>query len=554
MRGLVPNAWCTTIAQFSVHRMPLHLCSQKPSSGFDCFGKSYAMRMVVYSAAKGNILSEGVIWLSEQIQFANHIDPPRVDYLSCRPVWNIQAYYPERHSHMHLILLRTYNLDWARFIYGDEYRAFYTWKGNMFTPFLSMVYGIPARLFGTYHHLALLSSAVIGAAGILVTYLIGRDGFNRRSGLYSALVLAVLVLHIKYSRTVFPCVLQSLLILLAFRWLQAFFSNHRTNRANVFRTGTCLGLAFLTYIPSYASIGAFFILILIQSIGFTARERLRVFAVFTVSVVVPPLLYAVYFSLRPGPNYMAFFLSGRDYTSTFIKPKMAVAPIRFLENFFHFGGVLQLCLVLFGAAYCLFAWFRTRNRFLLGILVFALASHFIFSLAGLLKVHTMYPRHYIYLTPFFCLCAGHLLEKITERFGKKIAGIFLVIFTAISIGESMELAQATFKIEPIERWLYENRINKAAVLTRLDLTHEWHYGASHGTLLPGELEDERFVIDWKGVEQRYAAGYRYLLTSGIGPYCTVGLNNPRLAASRPLKKWVHPFRKMKNDYAALRGF
>ena len=315
------------------------------------------------------------------------------------------------------LALRTENLDWARFLYADEYRAFYTWKGNMLTPLLSLIYGIPARLFGTYHHLALLTSAVIGTAGILVTFLIGRDGCHRRTGLYAAFLLSVLVLHIRYSRTVFPCMLQSLFILLAFWRLDAFFADNGKDRRNIVLAGGCLGLAFLTYMPSYVSIAAFLILVAMQTGRMTPGERFHILALFGMSIMILPLLYAVYFSLRPGPTYVEMLLRLPAYSVPFFTAEMAATPILFPKYFFDYGGVLQLLLMAAGSIYCLFAWIRQRNPWLLGIFVFLLTTPFSLQSAG----HTEASHHIsetFYLPDPFSLPFRRILAAQNGRSGR----------------------------------------------------------------------------------------------------------------------------------------
>ncbi len=454
------------------------------------------------------------------------------------------------------LILRVHNLNGARFINSDEYRAFYVWWGNVACPFFSLICGIPAKLFGTYHHFALFNSAVIGTISILVTFWVARDRFNVRTGVYASFILAVTVLHVRFSRSALPCAWQTFLILIAFWRLQSLFVKDRYYPSDLIISGVCLGLAFLTYIPSYSSIAAFFLLLFIKYRHFPIRLRLQIYALFTASVAILPMLYAIQFTLQPGPpDYVDVFLFFRDYTKAFITPEMATIPITFFKHYYYLGGVLQLLLTATAIVYCFFSWTLWKNQELSEMLTFILVSYFVFSFIGILKGHTLFLRHYIYLVPFFSICAGYFLCQLANRVGTKLIAVFLLCFLSISVAKSYDFTKETFKIEPIEGWLSKNNIRKVEVLTWLDLSHKWDYGVSYGTGIPGKFAGEVFLIDWKEVVRKYQTShYRYLMTSGIRLHYTVGWNDKVLEQLTPLQQWRHPFRHLPNPDNRIQDF
>lgn len=140
-----------------------------------------------------------------------------------------------------------YNLIDALAIDGGNLPAFM--PGNLGREaFYFYLLALSLRFFGVSVFALRLPSVLLGSGAVALTYLVGRDIFNRRVGLVAAGLIAVSLWPILLSRLALRAISLTFMSTLTVYWLHRALKEGR--RRDWLLGGTALGLTMYTYIPS----------------------------------------------------------------------------------------------------------------------------------------------------------------------------------------------------------------------------------------------------------------------------------------------------------------
>jgi 4-amino-4-deoxy-L-arabinose transferase-like glycosyltransferase len=150
--------------------------------------------------------------------------------------------------------LRFYNIQNVGLKFYDE--GVYLLEGNWFNgnvffkynylsplkPLHSFLISIGLRIFGYNDYSGLIVSAFLGTATIPIVYLIGKKLYDWKTGIIASIILAVMGLHIIYSRAVLSEVNMTFFFSLAF--LIYILATKRNNNSYFILSGIIFGLAY----------------------------------------------------------------------------------------------------------------------------------------------------------------------------------------------------------------------------------------------------------------------------------------------------------------------
>lgn len=137
------------------------------------------------------------------------------------------------------------------------------WEPPFYSALMAFVFG----LFGVHDYVAMTASAVLGIAGVLATFFIGRKLFDAKTGLIAALFLAVTEHHIIYSRVTLADILTPIFFPIFFMLFYVAFK--RNSLKHYALSGIALGLCFLMKNISFLCLTAAVLFFII----FHARKR-----------------------------------------------------------------------------------------------------------------------------------------------------------------------------------------------------------------------------------------------------------------------------------------
>jgi len=163
---------------------------------------------------------------------------------------------------------------------------------------LQSLLSVAFALFGTHDTIARTVPVIFGTLSIIATYLLGKELFDRRVGLVSSLVLALLPFHIVFSRQVLLDVPLSFFIIL----FLYFVTKYRNTESNIYSywTGVSCGLCLIS-----KEIGIIMLPIYVCYTFITHTLKLQKFSVFLIGFA---------FAIMP---YVSLILVRRDAVNAF---------------------------------------------------------------------------------------------------------------------------------------------------------------------------------------------------------------------------------------------
>ncbi|MFQ5646318.1 MAG: ArnT family glycosyltransferase [bacterium] len=360
---------------------------------------------------------------------------------------------------------RTAGLNNAKLVYCDEFRTVipYSWE----SPLVNIVYSIPLYFFGNNNDVALFTTAFLALVNIYLVFVIGKSLFNAKVGSYAALVVSLTSTHIRYSRSGFSCILQSLMMLLAFWCLFLCYPENEREYRYTLLCGLFLGSAFTVYIPSYAAIAVIISLFLYIQIRKkkSLKEILLQLAILGASSIAVIFLVDVYYRTFAGSYFFRLFHYGKR-SASFALPGISLFSV-IGKGITDDGGLIQSGLLAGGFIYCLIEYIikKERNTFLLVGFIFF--SYLLYTLMGF-RFHSVRIRHFVYLISFLALAAGYLLSRIEEINKFAVIGL-LVVFLFLSLQKSYAITTQTFKTTLISDWIKQNNIKKNKIMSLLNI-------------------------------------------------------------------------------------
>ena len=312
------------------------------------------------------------------------------------------------------------------YILAIEYGVFYIigWVLNLFQSpddFAVKIIRDPSPLFV----LGRLTSAVLGTGSVWLTYLVGRQLYNRSAGLIAALFLCFNVVNIELSHYARVDACLVFMVMAAFYWIAKIASNDRQSLIWYAFAGILSGIAFQNKLPAVVLLCPFAFAYFSR---FPLKEYLR--ALFTKAIFLFCLAYllglvignpAVLFA--PMSFVKKLMGSGGAYTTPVNEAIFTIGYIVYIKYFIRELGIPLVFLALSSLLYVLI----TRQRKDLLLLSFILPFY---GLMGASK-YMVSSSYMIPLMPFLYLLMARTLHSGLNR----IEGIFIKkrFFTTLTL-------------------------------------------------------------------------------------------------------------------------
>lgn len=308
----------------------------------------------------------------------------------------------------------------ARWLIEDEISAWYTnsWQPPMST-WINYLF---VSLFGLNELGMRISSVVFGTLTVLVVYFLARLWFNKKIALISALIMAILPLHVIYSRLAFTDVMQTFFLLLSISLAEYYLK--KSYKPVLYLSGIAFAISFLIKYNALVVWGLYWIIVLIYAF-IKARNKFKrclsdafisnlAFAIATLAVIllsggIPMLIYAV--------NNFAFLvvLQSQEFTNPF---------------YYHLLVLIEYSPLLFVLFFASIFYFLFKEKSREEWVIWALVVVF-FAIATLQQRRLS--RHQLLILPFTVLLMSRFLAILILNFylGKK-AKVLLIAILATS--------------------------------------------------------------------------------------------------------------------------
>ena len=167
------------------------------------------------------------------------------------------------------------------------------YDGIMFWEFIPHMYFLILRfvfeIFGYTTLVARIFSAIIGVFGVHAIYLLGKELFNKRSGLIAAALLAVNFFHISYSQEIRPYGMLFLFTVLSFYRLVIFIK--KPSFLNGIYYGIFAALYLNCHFFGFITLFSQYLILLVFLIKSAKENRMKFFLFCLVSAVVTLIIF-----------------------------------------------------------------------------------------------------------------------------------------------------------------------------------------------------------------------------------------------------------------------
>ena len=296
------------------------------------------------------------------------------------------------------------NNGWSDFVPGNEGR--YAWPNAGFRAPL-LPYLLSILYFLKLNFLVILFIPLIGALSVVLIFTLGKKMFNEKIGIYSAIFLALIPLHVIYSAKILTGVLSTFFILLAF--LSFWKGYEENNKKYKLLFGLFLALALLARYTTLWVIPIFLIYFLIRdkSLVFIKDKYLwGAIGIFFLTLV-PWFIYGMF----EYNNIFGAFIHG-------VKAAAYWGGVQPWYFFFSNGWIFSIVgiIFVFSLVYILYKKeFIKKEVYLLLIWIF-------FFLGMAMIVPHKERRFILPIVPAVCLLSGFFINKIKKH---KLTNILL---------------------------------------------------------------------------------------------------------------------------------
>jgi len=320
------------------------------------------------------------------------------------------------------------NLTWSEF-----YRSVVTWEA--FPHLYFLLVKVFMAIFGFTTLAARIFSAIIGIVGVYGMYLLGREIFNRRVGLFSAALVAVNSLHLFYSQEVRPYGMLFLFTVFSFYRLIIFL--RRPSFRNAIYYGIFSGLIVNSHFFGLLTLFSQF-LIIIYFVVRTPNERRREFIKYALTAggIGFLLILPTAEPLRQVMRIKSFWIP---------KPTPDTFTLMFKE--FFGNSELLIFVATFVGIYYVLQVFRQKvdsqsperiigNRLVFSFMILSswiLTTLVISIVKSYLDVSMILTRYFINVLPVFIIAIAIGIAQIKNQIAKNIVVAALIIFSLIDI-------------------------------------------------------------------------------------------------------------------------
>jgi len=347
--------------------------------------------------------------------------------------------------------LHTLNESNPNFGFSEVYQSVFAGE-QMPVLYFYIVYFL-FKIFGYSVVVLRMFSAILGIVSIYTTYILGKELFNKKVGLISALLIVVNIFHISYSQEGRPYIFLYLFTTLSFYYLIRFIKLPTIRNAVLY--GLFTGLMLYGHFFAIFSIFAQYLFLLFILFLTVPKERK--------SLVVGVILSGVIVLILHIPS-IKILLNISNISSFWVqKPTLDIYNIIF-NTFFGNAEMLLFLVTLVGIFYFIVNFlnpietyardFRKENlvkdklHFSFLLFVFwAVITMIIPLIRSYLKVPMIVDRYFITLLPLIILILAIGIEKMRSVYVK---GTFLVLIVLFSLTDITVVKKYYFTISKSE--------------------------------------------------------------------------------------------------------
>lgn len=325
------------------------------------------------------------------------------------------------------------------------------------------------EIFGYTTLVARLFSGVIGVFGVYSIYLLGKEIFNKRVGLISALFLSVNYFHINYSQEIRPYGMLFLFTVLSFYRLIVFLKSTTLNNAIYY--GFFTGLIIHSHFFGFISIFAQCIIILFFIIIAPLEKRKKLFQFSLISGIVTLIVIA--------PGYAAIKRMTEIKTFWLAPPTADVYSKMISEIFGNSEMVLysvNLIIIAFFISVFIEKQEINNNKSLFSSkLIFSSIILFIWMIVSLiiplLKSHIdvsmIIDRYFISIVAILIIVLAISTELIKSNIIKTIVIIYVTIFSIVDLFIVKKYYSTVKKAQfrELTNQIREKNIDKSKIVT-----------------------------------------------------------------------------------------
>lgn len=394
--------------------------------------------------------------------------------------------------------------------------------------------------------------SLLGFISVFLFYRCVRLVFDEKLAIFSVLFYALWPLRINYARTLFPApFIEFGFMLTFFCLLQALV---REKRILFVAAGALAAAMLFVHVYAYALCVGLFTVIWV----WPGKQRVKNSAFFIGGALTGGFfLQALFYKIGNGYDYIRNTLYFGKTTSMFtkfpLKPLMELG-----DRISHSPQAMLVSAVAFiGAFLFLFSVIRSKDRRQMAFLAIYGVGAVIFSLLGLLNVHTLYERHFVWLSSWMALGSAYWLGRM------KLGKVLMAGFATLLFIESFFIVRETFKISALRDQLQMQGIKNEEILTSWWQIVDTRLNSKTTRIvssIPGffskvgvdsgyplfanadGLYGVRYVIDWNSIYTAYKRNLcAYILTSGLNLRAQIGFREEILKHVKPVAVWPHPY-------------
>ncbi len=364
-------------------------------------------------------------------------------------------------------------------------------------PLYFFIMNIVFKIFGYTTLVARLFSAFIGIAGIYTIYLLGKELYSKKVGIYAMILLSVNYFHIYYSQDARMYVLLFFTTTLSFYFLTKLLKNPTIKNTIIFSVVSTLMIyshffALFTLIAQY--------LILLYFIIFPFKVTRIKFLKYTfISGIITVLLYIPTYKLILKTTQMKSIwieMPGLDVYTQFYKDFFGQSE---LVLFFTIPILLLYFIKLFDISETKHYSINPNEDKLKFSFIILFTWIFITLLIPLVRTYTSLPmlvnRYFINILPAILIILSLGLHSIKNKIIKNGIILLLLIFstTDLFIVKNYYNKVTKTQFREVSQFVVENNKNKETVVTSLP----WYFSYFLNN------KEQYFFIEDKSLDQKF---------------------------------------------------
>lgn len=317
---------------------------------------------------------------------------------------------------------------------------FHVWERpdlfNYTSPFFSSMGAVSTPVIGNDLNTFRLISALFGSMTVPVVYLIGREIYDRKTGLLAAVLFCLSTYHSLYSRIIMLEATAIFFIALAvlFFWRTQHPEEGQKRVVSAILAGALIGLAIdVKYAALFLVPGIIGYIIWTRNFNFMALFERRVLIVFLCAFLFFLPLMCCLFYTGVGFHGMLYY-SMEKYSKPGAQSRLSSLPLEeiaqrgldTITGVFAWGSEtlspglellfnLDVTLLLLITFLCYFIWFLKQEKEGTFLFICVLLLHFLFF------VISPYKHYYTYTLPFYYVMISHVVFTTTKKKEGKIS-------------------------------------------------------------------------------------------------------------------------------------